>query len=131
MGLDMFAYSVPREDALTPLKFKDGSHTEIHYWRKHHDLHGWMERLWDKKRKETQNSLDERTQFNCAPVELTLEDLDELEKDVNTDNLPNTVGFFFGNFPPDEESKKKDIEFIQRAREEINEGKAVYYDSWW
>lgn len=131
MGLDMFAYSVPREDALTPFNFKQGNHREIHYWRKHHDLHGWMHQLWDEKRKELRPDIDDKAQFNCTPVELTLEDLDRLEKDLENNALPHTTGFFFGDFPPDEESKKRDMHFIQEAREEIARGKAVYYDSWW
>ena len=38
MGLDQYAY-VLRED---------GETLEIARWRKHPDLHGWMEKLWVK-----------------------------------------------------------------------------------
>ena len=59
------------------------------------------------------------------------EDLDKLEKAVTRNTLPSTTGFFFGNNPPNEESISYDMEFINKAREAINEGYAVYYDSWW
>jgi hypothetical protein len=50
---------------------------------------------------------------------------------VTDNDLPKTTGFFFGDNPPDEESVKKDLEFIQKARDAIKAGKAVFYDSWW
>ena len=61
----------------------------------------------------------------------TEDDLDELEKDVISYNLPQTTGFFFGNNPPDEETMNDDLLFIAKARKAITEGKLVYYDSWW
>jgi len=62
---------------------------------------------------------------------LTLEDLDYLEKDLKNQLLPETTGFFFGNNPPDDESLEDDLKFISLAREAIEAGDAVYYDSWW
>ena len=93
---------------------------EIAYWRKHPDLHGWMENLYrEKGGKET---------FNGDPVVLTLADLDRLEEDILRKNLPKTSGFFFG------ESRGislKDLEFVLEARKAIQEGDTVYYDSSW
>jgi hypothetical protein len=130
MGLDMYAYTVSTEDALTPFKIKEGSdREEIHYWRKHHDLHGWMEKLWREKSNFSKDSPTK--EFNCQPVALSLNDLEQLEKDLHQRKLPETAGFFFGNNPPDEASFNDDMEFIQKAREAISKGKLVYYDSWW
>jgi hypothetical protein len=47
MGLDMYAYRVAAEDAIDDFTIahddNDMNHAEeIFYWRKHHDLHGWM-----------------------------------------------------------------------------------------
>ena len=53
------------------------------------------------------------------------------EEDGRNGALPHTEGFFFGNNPPDDESLKEDLQFIQKARDAIAEGDAVYYDSWW
>lgn len=130
MGLDMYAYSVSPKDALTPFKISESAERkEIHYWRKHHDLHGWMERLWKEKLTGLKNS--PRRDFNCQPLALSLTDLEELEKSLNEGKLPETTGFFFGNNPPDNDSLKDDMEFIKKAREEIERGRIVYYDSWW
>ncbi len=132
MGLDMYAFKVKPEDAVdaTTLKPRDEvseSPEEIAYWRKHHDLHGWMEQLWVTK---TGGNPAGDT-FNCRPVRLDEDDLFELEQDVRRNNLPQTTGFFFGNNPPDTESLERDLEFIAKARTAIKEGYLVYYDSWW
>ncbi len=126
MGLDMYAFRVKAADALGDFEVasNEDKHDEIMYWRKHHDLHGWMERLYRVKG-------GAKESFNCIPVRLTMEDLQDLEKDVLSNNLPQTRGFFFGTNPPDEESKLQDMEFIGKAKIAIAEGDAVYYDSWW
>ena len=130
MGLDMYAWRVKAEDVVSDFEIKkdeDGElaiSEEVMYWRKHHDLHGWMERLYYEKGGGSKV-------FNCAKVRLTLEDLDRLEADVKANQLPVTTGFFFGDNPPDLASIARDLDFIIKARESIEEGYAVYYDSWW
>jgi hypothetical protein len=125
MGLDMFVWSVKSEDAVDEFKIKDDcDREEIKYWRKHHDLHGWMERLYRDKGGEAES-------FNCVKVRLHEHDLDLLEADIMTNNLPQTIGFFFGDNPPDADSIADDLEFVKTAREVIADGGAVYYDSWW
>jgi hypothetical protein len=125
MGLDMFAYTVKSEDAIDDFNISpDVDNNEIKYWRKHHDLHGWMERLYRDKGGEAES-------FNCVKVRLYEHDLDLLEADIMTNQLPQTQGFFFGNNSPDADSIAEDLEFIKNAREAIEDGLAVYYDSWW
>ena len=125
MGLDMYAYSVAKKDGLSKFKIrKDADRQEIQYWRKHHDLHGWMEKLYRQKGGKEQS-------FNCIPLLLTTEDLANLQKAILTNDLPQTTGFFFGNNPPDQESQRQDLSFIATAMYEISQGKKVYYDSWW
>ena len=131
MGLDMYAWAVAKEDAISDFEIarKDDDSgakvEEFFYWRKHHDLHGWMENLYRAK-----GGTDES--FNCCPVRLTLEDLDRLEKDITGYKLPHTEGFFFGDNPPDAESVERDLQFIKMARNQIVYlDKEVYYDSWW
>jgi hypothetical protein len=127
MGLDMYAHSVSKNNAIDDLTFVDSDkpqdNIEIFYWRKHHDLHGWMQKLFNEKG----GSGD----FNLQPVRLTLEDLDQLEEDLKSNILPETDGFFFGNNPPDDESNRRDFEFIRMARSHINVGREIYYNSWW
>lgn len=129
MGLDMFAWRVKSQDALNDFEVSPPIGgiepvQELYYWRKHHDLHGWMERLYRAKG-------GTKPSFNCVKVRLSLADLDQLEKDVSDYSLPETTGFFFGDNPQDAESKQGDLEFIKEARQAIKEGDCVYYDSWW
>ena len=125
MGLDMYAYAVSKRDAIGEFEMaQDSEKEELHYWRKHHDLHGWMENLYRDKGGDADS-------FNCIPVELTLDDLDNLQQALLEDNLPRTSGFFFGDNPPDLETMREDLMFVQKCRIAIKEGKVVYYDSWW
>jgi hypothetical protein len=94
---------------------------QIAYWRKHPNLHGWMEALYHRK--------GETELFNCTQVKLELTDLDELEKAVVCDLLPRTTGFFFGENRP--EDKENDLAFILIAREALRSGYNVFYSSWW
>lgn len=137
MGLDMFAYKVPKKFAKGPLEVDDeffnevfdnklnggDSDYEIMYWRKHPNLHGWMENLYRSK--------GGTEEFNGDVVELTLADLADLEEAVKNDALPETSGFFFGTSYRDDAERKRDLGFIETAREAIKEGFAVYYDSSW
>mgnify|MGYP000680794987 FL=1 len=94
---------------------------EVAYWRKHPDLHGWMQKLYEEKGGEDKS-------FNGDPVVLTLADLDRLEDDILGGNLPKTTGFFFGESGG---MSLKDLEFVLEARKAIQEGDTVYYDSSW
>jgi hypothetical protein len=67
--------------------------------------------------------------FNCNTVRLDAKDLDRLEREANS--LQPVEGFFFGAqtiYPEDLESV---ADFIAKAREALDYGNAVYYDSWW
>ena len=137
MGLDMHAYRMK----FTPSKEVDFSEEifgrddrgeldyenpivvakDIAYWRKHPDLHGWMENLYREKGGREKS-------FNGDLVVLTLKDLDRLEEDILRKNLPKTTGFFFGESG---EISLKDLEFVLEARKAIQEGDTVFYDSSW
>jgi len=118
MGLDQFAYVIN----------SNGEKRELAYWRKHPNLQGWMERLWESKGRP--NAHEDSDDFNCVPVELTKEDLDSLEQSLETNSLPETTGFFFGD-NSDNVYRQQDVEFIQAARYALDEGNTVVYDSWW
>ena len=126
MGLDMYAYVVNENDVIDSVTLKRSADSrELWYWRKHHDLHGWMERLYREK--------GGKEEFNCQYVELTMDDLDRLERDIKQFKLPSTVGFFFGNNPPSEESNEEDLEFIAACRNVLlaNKFDRIFYTSWW
>lgn len=120
MGLDMYAMTTT-ELIDQPVDFKVDNASELHCWRKHPDLHGWMEQLYYDK-----GGIKE---FNCAPVVLTLDDLDQLEAAIVHHELPRTYGFFFGK--SDGQEYDDDLVFTAKARKAISEGYTVYYDSWW
>ncbi len=96
---------------------------EIAYWRKHPNLHGWMEKLAHNKGLEYDS-------FNGIELELTHEDLVELERAVTHGQLPGTSGFFFGE-DSDDYYRKHDLEFIKNARAELFLGLKVFYNSSW
>ena len=116
MGLDMYLYARHPENP-------EGMR-EIGYWRKHHDLHGYMEKLYRKK---GGNALD----FNGILMQLTAQDLHDIAGVVKNRSLPPTTGFFFGNNPPNDESAKRDLLQIETALLEIKAGNEVFYDSSW
>jgi len=123
MGLDMYAYAAARANA----DWNSGEQREIAYWRKHPNLHGWMEQLWHSR---GGHNPGDDPMFNGIELELTWEDLDQLEKDVRNGGLPHTVGFFFGN-NSDDYYRDEDLEFIKKARTELFTGLKVFYNSSW
>jgi len=118
MGLDMYAYTAAKEQA-----DYETSQREIAYWRKHPNLHGWMERLAESKNVKYST-------FNGVELELTWEDLDDLERAITHGQLPSTQGFFFGN-EADDFYKEQDLEFVRKARAELFLGLKVFYNSSW
>lgn len=134
MGLDMYAWKCKEEDMVDKhadidIKMreeKDNSDKvldKLFYWRKHAWFHGWMEQLYRSR-----GGSDE---FNCVKIRLFNEDLDSLAEAIDNGELPETHGFFFGNYPPDDESNARDHLFIAKAKEAIKQGYVVLYDSWW
>jgi hypothetical protein len=124
MGLDQFAYkSKVSIDEFTPDNIE-----QIFYWRKNPNLHGWMEQLWEQRNEDlVVNNPD--MHFNTVYLELTADDLTDLEYQNEGETLPETKGFFFGK--SDALHKNENKEFIEIARQAINDDYRVYYFSWW
>ena len=143
MGLDMYAYvGIPEQyrkfwegaeiESSEPNKFEYKNNQvdkprELAYWRKHHNLHGWMEQLWRAR-----GDADDHPgqSFNGVELELTWQDLEALELAIRHRQLPATGGFFFGD-PVDEFYLESDLEFCQRAKAELFLGLRVFYNSSW
>lgn len=123
MGLDQYAVARKGEPVEKDGMLEWPEKKELAYWRKHPNLEGWMEDLYRRKG-------GEEEEFNCVDVELTLEDLDDLEKAVKGKGMPKTEGFFFGS-DSDERYREQDFQFIEDAREAIKDGFTVVYSSWW
>jgi hypothetical protein len=121
MGLDMYAYvATQANDSAKQGKLVQ---REIAYWRKHPNLHGWMERLAQEKNVDYDS-------FNGVELELTWEDLEALEQAVHDNALPATTGFFFGQ-DSDDEYRESDLAFIRKAKAEVFLGLKVFYNSSW
>lgn len=134
MGLDQYAYME-----------KDGEQIAITDWRKHNRLQGWMEELWnDKGRPNAETEDNPMGDFNCVPLPLNADDIDNLEEAIENFDLPETGGFFFGSdsyfwnneddepYPENEYYyKETDLDFIKQAREALEKGYKVFYNSWY
>ena len=142
MGLDMYAYVASKRgqynefnetaelDATTN-EFVSETVTkpvELAYWRKHPSLHGWMEQLWERKGRPRQSV--GWPIFNGIELELTWDDLDDLERAIRHGKLPDNEGFFFGS-PADNHYYEQDLEFVNNAKAEVFLGLKVFYNSSW
>ncbi|MQW90354.1 phosphoglycerate kinase [Sinorhizobium saheli] len=121
MGLDMYACTL-REPPSEPVDFEAEDATALHYWRKHPNLHGWMERLYREKG-------GKGAAFNCLNLQLIAGDLDRLETAIRNRTLPPTEGFFFG--VSDGSEVDDDLAFVAKARAALSAGLAVFYTAWW
>ena len=136
MGLDQYAYAASKANSKNEYyeeKYERGNEnavdptTELAYWRKHPNLHGWMEQLW--RSKNDKFSVDD-PMFNGVELELTFEDIMQLEEDIKNGNLPATSGFFFGS-NSDDYYKAQDLEFVYEAKSRLFLGQKVFYNSSW
>ena len=121
MGLDQYAY-------VSENGKHDDDSREIAYWRKHNRLQGWMENKY----------IDNggTKEFNCVAVELTLEDIEQLDVVINNKMLPETGGFFFGNdsyseYDGEYGDKETDRKFIKDAKAALDDGWKIVYSCWW
>ena len=137
MGLDMYAYVASKKGQYnefyetaefdgTTNDFESETVTkpyELAYWRKHPRLHGWMEQLWISKGRPRQSV--GWPIFNGIELELTWDDLDNLERAIRHGQLPDTEGFFFGK-PSDNHYYEQDLEFVNNAKAEVFLGLKVF-----
>jgi hypothetical protein len=139
MGLDQYAYARP------PRKRNGDDDEQICDWRKHNRLQGWMQQLWeDKGCPNAQTEGDEMGDFNCVELQLTTQDIDNLEYAIENFELPEANGFFWGSdsyfwndendepFPENEYwYKKHDLDFVAQARKMLDKKWRVYYSCWY
>lgn len=141
MGLDSYAYAAktvkphPEDNVAVVLGYIDPTSDEyvyfdeeppieFAYWRKFNALHAWMENLYHSK--------GGKQEFNCIKLPLTLEDLEALKSVCKNKELTPKEGFFFGSQAPvDNEAYDNVLQFIKEAKQHINNGYTVCYDSWW
>ncbi len=72
MGLDMYAFTT--SENIAAVDFDDPEDAvQVCYWRKHPNLHGWMQKLYRAKGGKDDD-------FNLNPIRLDPADIDALEK---------------------------------------------------
>lgn len=139
MGLDMYAVTVKRKPTNKQV-YRGGIDNfekrveivdeEFYYWRKNRFLHHFMEQLYFSK---AVTSEEKDTDFDVDFVKLEKQDLLKLRTCIK-ENIVETFaedGYFFGNNDYDEYRREHDLEFVDKALEEIEDGNDVYYYSWW
>ncbi len=143
MGLDQYAYVAARanqyDDFYSDAEFVNNEFVspagvskprELAYWRKHPNLHGWMERLWTSKGRPCVSGAGDM--FNGIELELTWDDIARLERDIKDGTMAQfgTTGFFFGD-AKDYYYREHDLKFCVDARAELFLGLRVFYNSSW
>jgi hypothetical protein len=117
MGLDSNVYVVRTEFVIDDFSFQKSTDEEslrsMFYWRKHHDLHQWMKKLFIKKGGDFCLN-----QFNCEFIRLTLEDIQLLENDMEW-------------YEEQPEAYNDDIRFIREAKIYLQDGYSLYFSSWY
>lgn len=130
MGLDQYMYAASKAHT----GYSDTSRIDLGYRRKHPNLHGWMQRLHVAKKEKLGKNVfpGDEVVFNGVELELTWDDLKQLEEDIKSGNMANlnTTGFFFGN-ASDDYYREQDLKFISDARYNIFMGFKVFYNSSW
>ena len=120
MGLTAIAMGKKGELVWNPHDEEMESADQIYLseWNKHPNLHGFMQNLYGEG------------DIGDVEVELKTKDIDELEKRINENSLPETKGFFFGE-NADEYYAEQDRKFIADARKAIKDGYSIFYYSCW
>ena len=143
MGLDQYAYAAMRagqrddwwEGAEMDADTKEYVNPnltrprQLMYWRKHPNLQGWMQQLWESRDRPGADD-DSDTQFNGVELELEWRDIEQLESAIQRRRLPATTGFFFGD-NSDDYYIEQDLEFCREARAALFLGERVFYNSSW
>jgi hypothetical protein len=124
MGLDMYLKGCTKAALAEMRKERDFKPSELGYWRKHPDLHGYIVQTYAA-------GVDE-----CQEIPLTAADLRGIADACNARKLTHTSGFFFGESswtynedPTDEASAAT----LRKAAEWLEEDadRAVYYRASW
>lgn len=133
MGLDMYLYGEKYLgldlNAPQPVRhFEDGYRLEtktlrLGYWRKHPNLHGLIVKSFA-------DGIDQ-----CQRIDLSDTDIERIIEAVARDDLPHTVGFFFGE--SDGSEKQETLEILRAALDWLRADpggsvwRSAYYQASW
>ena len=136
MGLDQYAFQRNKNTKLNG-EYTEEDRDNIKYeWRKHARLQVFMRDLYRQNNPNAKMGTYTLGWNGIDIVELTSEDLTALQKAIETDYYEYFAddGFFWGQQWQEEmakEYKDQDIEFVKWAKEEIENGNKVFYNSSW
>ena len=142
MGLDQYAHLRGVEYDFDKYR-NDKSCTDNNqfYWRKHARLQVFMNKEHKQQNKNRKlegdlQSLGFNGDTDTPFVLVTNEVLDNLEESIKKDYWKDfcSDGFFWGQQFQEEsmkEYREQDLEFVEWARKQINDGKEVIYDCSW
>ena len=127
MGLDM--YLDGRRFFMKDKKDEDGydiktMNVELGYWRKHPNLHGYIvDQFADGE-------------DDCRPIELSVENIQQIADAVANKKLEKTEGFFFGISDESDERINEDLKIMGQAiawlsKKEEGEFRSVIYQASW
>lgn len=122
MGLDqiLLAVKVDKENE------EKNQVEKVWTWRKHSDLQGYMEKLAVKK-----GIVKTAKEFNCVDLELTKEDIEDVQNAITDEDLPMTTGFFFGQSYRDSGEREEDLIAFDGALSLQQVGFKIVYSCWW
>jgi hypothetical protein len=121
MGLDMYLYA--QEKTENPSPDIEAEKIELGYWRKHRNLHRFVEEKW-------RDATGSEEDFNCIPFPLSKElCIEILQHSTNRDFPEGKSGFFFGTSTPYDDEYT--IGVMHQALTYISKGYEVIYNSWW
>lgn len=130
MGLDhgLVAYK-GRNRKEIDFKYNPSEEIDIITWRKHPYLHGWFDDLYAEKGGDAYT--DVMGGLNAGHnLQVTWQDLHNLQKRIWTDSLSERTGFFWGN-KACEHYKTEDLQAIDKAMDYIKKGYKIKYWAWW
>ena len=137
MGLDQYLYSCDSTEEMThqeaynryPDEYcevseesKDNlvkvlnNRKQIAYWRKHANLQGYIEDYAEMD-------------INCKYIRLTEDIIRDIKEMSVNKNMANAVGFCWGE--TEDCDYEQTVEAMDKALEEINKGKKIYYYGWY
>ena len=136
MGLDQYAYLRNKDSKLNGT-ITDEDYSNIKYeWRKHARLQVFMRDLHREKNPDAHKGNFGLGFNNESSLELTIEDLEKLEKAIKEDYYGcfASDGFFWGQQFQEESAKEykdQDKNFVKWARQELKDGNKVFYSCSW
>lgn len=139
MGLDQYAYRVPKMYKIDSLRFsKECPEDEFFYLRKNYLVDDFMQNLYVAK--------GGKEEFNCRYVEVTEEDIDKFSKMLGNRNsiieqerqrikdmesIYEELGVKIQLKDTSYDDVEEALEFIEACYNVLKDDELIYYSNWW